>query len=72
VRWMDHRQRGYGWLWAEKRTRESAPRVALLALLKTFQRLGYTPENDSNEILTPYMNVEPSSSDCGRKKSAIA
>ena len=31
-----------------------------------------TPENDSNEILTPYMNVEPSSSDCGRKKSAIA
>jgi hypothetical protein len=31
-----------------------------------------TPENDSNEILTPYMNVEPSLSDCGRKKSAIA
>jgi nucleotidyltransferase/DNA polymerase involved in DNA repair len=32
-----------------------------------------TPENDSNEILTPLMNVESSSSDCGRKKkSAIA
>jgi hypothetical protein len=31
-----------------------------------------TPENDSNEILTQYMNVEPSSSDCGRKTSAIA
>ena len=28
-------------VWAEKRTRESAPRVGLLALLKTFQRLGY-------------------------------
>ena len=26
---------------AEERTREAAPRVALLALLKTFQRLGY-------------------------------
>jgi len=28
-------------VWAEKRTREAAPRVGLLALLKTFQRLGY-------------------------------
>ena len=28
-------------VWAEKRTREPAPRVGLLALLKTFQRLGY-------------------------------
>jgi hypothetical protein len=28
-------------VWAEKRTREPAPRVSLLALLKTFQRLGY-------------------------------
>src|ERR1700736_4214413 len=28
-------------VWAEKRPRESAPRVCLLALLKTFQRLGY-------------------------------
>jgi hypothetical protein len=28
-------------VWAEKRTRESAPRVGLLVLLKTFQRLGY-------------------------------
>jgi hypothetical protein len=27
-------------VWAEKRTREPAPRVGLLALLKTFQRLG--------------------------------
>jgi TnpA family transposase len=28
-------------VWAEKRTREPAPRVGLLALLKIFQRLGY-------------------------------
>jgi hypothetical protein len=28
-------------VWAEKRTREPTPRVGLLALLKTFQRLGY-------------------------------
>jgi TnpA family transposase len=28
-------------VWAEKRTREDAPRVGLLALLKTFQLLGY-------------------------------
>lgn len=28
-------------VWAEKRTRGAAPRVGLLALLKTFQRLGY-------------------------------
>ena len=28
-------------VWAEKRTREPAPRVGLLTLLKTFQRLGY-------------------------------
>jgi Domain of unknown function (DUF4158) len=28
-------------VWAEKRTREPAPRVGLLVLLKTFQRLGY-------------------------------
>jgi TnpA family transposase len=28
-------------VWAEKRTREDAPRVGLLALLKTFQSLGY-------------------------------
>jgi hypothetical protein len=28
-------------VWAEKRTKEPAPRVGLLALLKTFQRLGY-------------------------------
>jgi hypothetical protein len=28
-------------VWAAKRTREPAPRVGLLALLKTFQRLGY-------------------------------
>jgi TnpA family transposase len=28
-------------VWAEERTRESAPRVGLLALLKTFQHLGY-------------------------------
>lgn len=28
-------------VWTEKRTREPAPRVGLLALLKTFQRLGY-------------------------------
>ena len=27
--------------WAEKRTRERTPRVGLLVLLKTFQRLGY-------------------------------
>src|SRR5271168_4975719 len=28
-------------VWAEKRTREPGPRVGLLVLLKTFQRLGY-------------------------------
>jgi Domain of unknown function (DUF4158) len=28
-------------VWAEKRTRERTPRVGLLVLLKTFQRLGY-------------------------------
>src|SRR3984885_8275050 len=28
-------------VWAEERTRESAPRVGLLVLLKTFQHLGY-------------------------------
>ncbi len=28
-------------VWAEERTRQDAPRVGLLALLKTFQRLGY-------------------------------
>lgn len=28
-------------VWAEKRTREDTPRVGLLVLLKTFQRLGY-------------------------------
>jgi hypothetical protein len=28
-------------VWAEKRTREPTPRVGLLALLKTFQQLGY-------------------------------
>jgi hypothetical protein len=28
-------------VWAENRTKESAPRVGLLVLLKTFQRLGY-------------------------------
>jgi hypothetical protein len=26
---------------AESRTREASPRIALLAMLKTFQRLGY-------------------------------
>lgn len=29
-------------VWAEKRTREDAPPVGLLSLLKTFQRLGYS------------------------------
>jgi len=28
-------------VWAEERTRQDAPRVGLLVLLKTFQRLGY-------------------------------
>jgi hypothetical protein len=27
--------------WAERRTREPVPRIGLLLLLKTFQRLGY-------------------------------
>jgi len=41
--------------WAERRTREPVPRIGLLLLLKTFQRLGYFVMLD--EIPTPPSNT---------------
>ena len=46
--------------WAEQRTREPVPRVGLLVLLKTFQRLGYFIM--TNEVPKPIVFVYQS--DC--------